>query len=576
MSALIRCFWMVGVGLILTCGSLAIAQDTNQKKDEVAGQALLDEATDLKIEAKTPDDLNKVIELAEKAIMTGIDAENTKIAKQLIASCAFQRAQSAIEQMMQARSRNQATVTRLRTAVIRDLRKAIDADPKMIDAYVLLARVEEPAKARALLDKSIELLKGDTDKLAKVYMLRGALTEDAEERIGMFKKALDLDPSNVESRQAMITIQIGAEKFEEAIKEAKLLLDQDPKSVFAIKASVAAMKELDKLEDAIELLSKKIDVVDEPVVLLQDRADLYMSKHDQADAESKKEEATKFLDKAIADLSKVIDTDSRNGQALMARCRAYLEKKDYDKAEQDVEDVLNLAPNQPGALYFRSLIAVNQKKMSEAIADLQQVVRLVPNNVDFLLQLGSYYQMDERPKKAIQVADEIIKSENEEWQRVKTRALRLRGDARLSIGEHVGAIADFEKAISLLTDSKEDKDEKSGLLNNLAWVLSTSPNDEIRNGKRAVELGIKACELTDYKASHILSTLAAGYAEVGNFEEAIKWSEKSVEEGKNEGSEQLKQLQEELESYKQKKPWREKQEVKDKKIPVPSPDGVDT
>jgi hypothetical protein len=34
-------------------------------------------------------------------------------------------------------------------------------------------------------------------------------------------------------------------------------------------------------------------------------------------------------------------------------------------------------------------------------------------------------------------------------------------------------------------------------LNNLAWVLCTSPEDKLRDGKRAVELAAKACELTD-------------------------------------------------------------------------------
>jgi hypothetical protein len=71
--------------------------------------------------------------------------------------------------------------------------------------------------------------------------------------------------------------------------------------------------------------------------------------------------------------------------------------------------------------------------------------------------------------------------------------------------------------------------------------------------------------------------LAAGYAEIGNFEEAIKWSSKAVELGSQENAEQLDQLRKELESYQQNQPWREKQDVQEKKAPiVPSADGVDT
>ena len=55
------------------------------------------------------------------------------------------------------------------------------------------------------------------------------------------------------------------------------------------------------------------------------------------------------------------------------------------------------------------------------------------------------------------------------------------------------------------------------MLNNLAWLLATSPEEGIRDGKRAIELAEKACEETEWQDAHIISTLAAGYAETGNF-----------------------------------------------------------
>ena len=67
------------------------------------------------------------------------------------------------------------------------------------------------------------------------------------------------------------------------------------------------------------------------------------------------------------------------------------------------------------------------------------------------------------------------------------------------------------------------------MLNNFAWVLATSPDDDVRDGKRAVELATKAGELTERERAHILSTLAAAYAETGDFDAARKWSQKSVD-----------------------------------------------
>jgi hypothetical protein len=70
---------------------------------------------------------------------------------------------------------------------------------------------------------------------------------------------------------------------------------------------------------------------------------------------------------------------------------------------------------------------------------------------------------------------------------------------------------------------------------------------------------------------HILSTLAAACAETGDFESAVKWSQKGVEVSQKsiEATEDAKQkekmkteheqLTKELANYQEKKPWRERQ-----------------
>jgi tetratricopeptide (TPR) repeat protein len=133
-------------------------------------------------------------------------------------------------------------------------------------------------------------------------------------------------------------------------------------------------------------------------------------------------------------------------------------------------------------------------------------------------------------------------------------ALRGRGDAYLSLGEHAKAVADYEQAIEI-KDQRNEPD--AGTINNLAWVLSTSPKPEVRNGKRAIELGTRACELIKYDESYAVSTLAAAYAESGDFEKAREWAAKAVELGEKEQSESLDNLRRELEGYQKNKPWRE-------------------
>jgi hypothetical protein len=92
-------------------------------------------------------------------------------------------------------------------------------------------------------------------------------------------------------------------------------------------------------------------------------------------------------------------------------------------------------------------------------------------------------------------------------------------------------------------------------------MLATSPNDSIRDAVRAISLAEKACEATEWKEAHIISTLAAGHAEKGDFETAQKFSRQAVEADAAAGGEVEEQLKNELASYEAGKPWRERQEV---------------
>jgi tetratricopeptide (TPR) repeat protein len=58
------------------------------------------------------------------------------------------------------------------------------------------------------------------------------------------------------------------------------------------------------------------------------------------------------------------------------------------------------------------------------------------------------------------------------------------------------------------------------LLNNLSWLLATSPADELRNGEEATQLAAQACELTQYQRAELVCTLAAAHAEAGRFSQA--------------------------------------------------------
>jgi tetratricopeptide (TPR) repeat protein len=126
-------------------------------------------------------------------------------------------------------------------------------------------------------------------------------------------------------------------------------------------------------------------------------------------------------------------------------------------------------------------------------------------------------------------------------------AFNLRAAIHSRLGNFQGALADH------LTAHELDPDEVA-TLNYLAWLRATCPLDEVRDGAAALRDATRACELTDYQAPGYLDTLAAAHAELGNFEEAIRWQEKAL---KLVSAAQHTEYESRLELYKSGKSYRD-------------------
>jgi len=95
-------------------------------------------------------------------------------------------------------------------------------------------------------------------------------------------------------------------------------------------------------------------------------------------------------------------------------------------------------------------------------------------------------------------------------------------------------------------------------LNNLAWVLATYPADAIRDGKRAVELAMKATTLPGGEVPIVLRTLAAAYAESGDFSRAIDTAQHAIDLATAQNNTSLLgTLRHEIELYQARTPYRE-------------------
>jgi len=64
---------------------------------------------------------------------------------------------------------------------------------------------------------------------------------------------------------------------------------------------------------------------------------------------------------------------------------------------------------------------------------------------------------------------------------------------------------------------------------NLAWLLATSKDEKIRDGKQAVALAYEDCEANQWKNAKNLDILAAAYAEAGDFGQAAGYAQKAIQ-----------------------------------------------
>jgi tetratricopeptide (TPR) repeat protein len=108
------------------------------------------------------------------------------------------------------------------------------------------------------------------------------------------------------------------------------------------------------------------------------------------------------------------------------------------------------------------------------------------------------------------------------------------------------AIADFDEAIRL--DPKD-----ASAYNGRAWLEATCPEARFRNGKMAVDDASTCCELDGWTEPDYLDTLAAAYAEAGDFDTAVRWAEQALDTVSND---KKREFQSRLELYKEHKPYR--------------------
>ena len=598
--------------LLLFCGSFCHAQQE--------GQEDLDAAFDKKVEAKTLGDFEEVVDLCKSALKKGLDTEGEVEARNLASSALYEH----VEQLM-LRLRNAPNPNFYRREALKKLDETVEFNDEMGEAWLMIARLNmirggDKEKARSAVDRAVGLLDELPKKQAEAHRLRAILlsTEDREAGLEDLNRAVELDNTNLLALQTRASVLLADGEIDKGLADTSRMAELNDGKVEALlsigtmlstmassKASTAEAngdgtdedespgKSTEELEaDANKIRESAIGIFEKVIELAPENTAAYILKA-ATHQELEEDEA------AIATIDALIERDDKSIEALLTKVRLLIDDEANDEKINEILDkAINLDPYNERTRKLRMAFFADRNRMSDAIEEAEKIIEKNPSDADTLNRLGLFYTINEQPEKAIEIQSSLLTRMPTSWlqnlpprrrpfvMEQKIDLLRSRGDSYLSTGEHEKAIEDYEEALALsyqieemqasLGDIGIEFTPNDGVLNNLAWVLATSTYDELRDGERAIELATRACEVTDFKAPHILSTLASGYAETGDFEKAIEWIGKGLELNEEreldqfgqpvteeEKARQKESLEKELDAYKAKKPWRENQAEED-------------
>ncbi len=256
---------------------------------------------------------------------------------------------------------------------------------------------------------------------------------------------------------------------------------------------------------------------------------------------------------------------SSNPETYRVRGIYQKQQQHYAEAIGNLSQSLRLKPGDADTHYIMARILGEQNKTVEAIQHYREALRIRP---DFPEAINDLALLLATSKEAgIRNTAHTIQSAERACELTLYRTpiyISTLAVAYAEAGRSDDAISTAETACEVASESgdknllKKNQEFLAMNLNNLAWTLATSKETNIRNGTRAVQLAERACDLTHYRETILVGTLAAAYAETGRFDDAIATAQKACALASESAKQDLlKRNQELLVLYRAHQPYHE-------------------
>jgi Tfp pilus assembly protein PilF len=217
------------------------------------------------------------------------------------------------------------------------------------------------------------------------------------------------------------------------------------------------------------------------------------------------------------------------------------------QAQAECEQAISISPGRPTFPVLLGEILLAEGKKDQSIEKIKYALSLDPN-LDFArVELGQAYLAANRAADAAEEFKAVLHHDPRNFVAHHCLAQTL-----LAQGKTAAAAAEYRASLN-------SQINQPTTLNDLAWLLATDPHAEIRSGAEAVKLASRACALTGGKEPILMGTLAAAFAESGDFDKAVLAGQKAHDLALEQGLKALADTNLQLVAlYRAHKPFRQK------------------
>jgi tetratricopeptide (TPR) repeat protein len=212
-----------------------------------------------------------------------------------------------------------------------------------------------------------------------------------------------------------------------------------------------------------------------------------------------------------------IQVPAANLYKLMEQARQFGEQGDADQALATWKEALAIAPNDPQVQNSLGMAYFIHGDVAEALEHLRQAIRINPQFAEGHYNLGMSLLHLGHPDQALPELETDVTLEPRDAS--GEEAVAVVND---ELGNSSEALNHWRKALAI-------EPRRSSALVGMAWLLATNPDPALRNGPEAVALATRAKDLAPGGDPIVLDTLAAAYAETGQFLRAITIANRALD-----------------------------------------------